>query len=366
MSIEKIKIVYLGKYTNEILNGPAKFSLKLFKNILVKNDAVFVEYFFKYYTGSNVIKRLFGKNILSVKPSVFRFGHVRLLFYLIKERPNIIHILSAERYTILVLLYKFIVGSKIVTTFHSVLKFEIPNNSQKKKQLNRYKDYVWERLALKLSDKTIFLAKSHLTLAEKYYKINKNKVIVIPNGVESEFVNKEKKIKIDNLLKVVFYNGNNDFIDRGLEEILKLLRYSNFRMRLYIIGNRINIKDAGIEMEFVNPMKKSELINFLVDKHVLIKSSSFDSFSIFSVECMAAGLIVVLSNNVGSSAFIKHGENGFVYDYKEPGRVKDILSDIYFHKYNLKAISVRAQKIINELGWETISKKYINCYKELL
>ena len=157
-----------------------------------------------------------------------------------------------------------------------------------------------------------------------------------------------------------------DFIDRGLEEILKLLRYSNFRMRLYIIGNRINIKDAGIEMEFVNPMKKSELINFLVDKHVLIKSSSFDSFSIFSVECMAAGLIVVLSNNVGSSAFIKHGENGFVYDYKEPGRVKDILSDIYFHKYNLKAISVRAQKIINELGWETISKKYINCYKELL
>ena len=113
-------------------------------------------------------------------------------------------------------------------------------------------------------------------------------------------------------------------------------------------------------------MKKDKLKNFLIDKHVLLKSSYFDTFSIFSIECMAAGLIVVLSNSVGSSAYIKNGNNGFVYDYNKPERIRDILSDIYFQKYNLKAISEKAQEIINELGWESVSKKYINCYQELL
>ena len=207
---------------------------------------------------------------------------------------------------------------------------------------------------------------SHIALAENYYRIDKGKVDIIPPGVEMEFLNKNKTLKINNLLKVVFYNGNNDFIDRGLDEMLEALKNPDFPMRLYIIGNKINIKDVGIDVEFVSPMKKYGLKNFLADKHILIKSSSFDSFSIFSIECMATGLIVVLSNKVGSAIYIKNGENGFVYDYSEPESVKDIFKDIYFHKYNLEAISKKAQEIVNELGWEIISKKYINCYRELL
>lgn len=366
MAQGKIKIVYLGRYNNEVSNGPEKFSKQLFNNVVLENDAEFIEYFFKDYKESNIIKRLFGKSIISVRPSVFRFGHITLLFYLLKTRPQIVHILTAERYTITVLLYKFIIGSKIVTTFHCVLKFEIPNNSQKRKELNRYRDYLWEWLALKFSDKTIFLTKSHLALAKKYYKIDRNKISIIPNGVEKEFYNKEKEIKIDGPLKIVFYNGNNDYIDRGLSEILRVLKDLDFQMRLYIIGNKINIKDAGLDIEFVNPMEKKLLRKFLVDKHVLLKSPSFDSFSIFSIECMAAGLIVVLSNKVGSSVYIKDGENGFVYDYNEPERIKDILRNIYYNKYNLYAISIRASQIINILSWENILAKYIKSYVDLL
>ena len=62
----------------------------------------------------------------------------------------------------------------------------------------------------------IFLTNEHLALAEKYYKIDKNKIDIIPPGVEKEFFNKKKTLKINDLLKIVFYNGNNDFIDRGL------------------------------------------------------------------------------------------------------------------------------------------------------
>ena len=163
-----MKIVLLGRYKRSgCLNGPEKFSYQLHENILSTNDVVFIEYFFKDYKESNIIKRLFGKSIISVRPSVFRFGHITLLFYLLKTRPQIVHILTAERYTITVLLYKFIIGSKIVTTFHCVLKFEIPSNSQKRKELNRYRDYLWEWLALKLSDKSIFLTNESYSTCRK-------------------------------------------------------------------------------------------------------------------------------------------------------------------------------------------------------
>ncbi|MGA7837078.1 MAG: glycosyltransferase family 4 protein [Ignavibacteriaceae bacterium] len=362
-----MKIVYLGKYVeNEIMNGPEKFSRRLFQFASSDYKITFIDYFFKRCKQNNFVESWIGQKKVTSAPEVLRLGLFPLFYYLKKQKPNIIHVLTAERFTILVYLYKVFIRSKIVTTFHSIQKYEIPNNVKKKKEFNRYRDYIWEWLAIKLSDKLIFLSADHLALAEEYYNINKSKVAIIPNGVEKEFVNINRKIKIDNFLKIVFYNGNNDFIDRGLEKILNILNISGLPLKLYIIGRRPVFLDINLDVELCSPMNKNELESFLADKHILLKSTTFDTFPIFAIECMAAGLIVILSSKVGCVKYIINGKNGFVYDYDKPEKINEILKNLYYGKFNLNNISENAKKIINQLGWDRISKMYINCYEKEL
>lgn len=363
-----MKIVLLGRFKNsDYLTGPEKFSYQLHKNLLASSDVVLIDYFFKNAEDSSLLKQFFGKRTISKDPLIYRFGHIPLFLYLIKQKPDIMHILTAERYTILVFIYKFIIRRKIVTTFHSILKYEIPNTLVKKKEFKRYRDYLWEWLAIRYSDKLIFLSEYQKRLATRYYgTIDGGKIKLIPNGVESDFYNNDKKLNINNSLKIVFYNGNNDSIDRGLSEILKVLSQVNLPIQLYIIGDYSNISNYNFEFEIVKPMNKNDLKKFLLDKHILLKSITYDSFPIFSIECMAAGLIVIVSNIVGSSSYIENEKNGFVYDYNNPDKVKEILKDIFYKKYDLNKISSNAGKIINILNWNNIARQYLDTYNETI
>jgi glycosyltransferase involved in cell wall biosynthesis len=310
---------------------------------------------------------LTGNEIVQSKPLILRLGIIRLFFYLKAKKPDIIHILSAERFTISIYIFKFLLRCKIITTFHSVLKYEIPRDVIRKKELGRFKDYLWEWLAVKFSDKMIFLSQQHLNLAEKYYSIDREKITIIPNGVEKEFFEAEKNFKVNNFINIVFYNGISDSIDRGDKGVVKILnelKISN--IRLFVIGKRTNFDEVSFNIEFVEPMEKNELIYFLKDKHILIKSPTFDSFSIFTAECMTSGLVVIISDNTGISSYIKHEINGFIYDYQNPDKMKVILQKIIYNEFNLIDVSKEAKKIFHELNWENISRYYLDCYKSLV
>ncbi len=363
----KRKIIFLGRYPESgIIGGPEKYSVGLFNEILKIADANFVEYYFKSYKRSNVISRMLGKEIISLNPPVLRFGSLRLFLYLLKNRCAIIHILSAERFTIPVYIYGVLFKLKIITTFHSVLKYEIPMDRNRKKIFSRYRDYIWEILAIKLSSRLIYLSQVHLNLAKKYYTIDCSKTKIIPIGIYNSFYRKEEKNFSAELLKFVFYNGINDSIERGFEFILnafKHLHHDNYK--LYIIGNDNNIIHSNINMKFIPLMKAADLIGFLEDKHILIKSNSFDSFPIFMLEAMAAGLVPVISSNVGVSSFIRHGKNGFIYPSSDILEFINLLDNILTKKYDLNIISNEAKLIHQELSWENVTDLYKQVYNSL-
>ena len=362
-----MKVVFLGRLSeSSILSGPEKYSKIMFQYISSTLETVFIQYFFETSEGRNIFTRLTGNEIVQSKPLILRLGIIKLLFYLKAYKPDLVHVLSAERFTITLFIFKFLFRFKIITTFHSVLKYEIPRDVIRKKELGRFKDYLWEWLAVKFSDKMVFLSKQHLDLTEKYYSIDRRKITIIPNGVEKEFFEAEKNFKINNCLNIVFYNGISDSIDRGIVQIIKILndiKISN--IKLFVIGKEIVFEEVYFNTEFVEPMGKNELINFLKDKHILLKSESHDSFPIFVIECMSLGLIVIVSDNVGISSYIHTGTNGFVYKHKNLEEIKKILHQIITEEYNLVSISNEAKKIYYKLNWQKISQLYINIYKNL-
>ena len=362
-----MKIVFLGKFNqNQILTGPEKYTVNLLNFISKSFESVFIEYYFKSYKRSNFLTRIFGKEIISSSPEILRLGNLRLFLYLLKHQPEIIHVLTSERFTIPVYLYKIFLKSKVVTTFHSVLRYEIPYDSIRRKKIDKYKDFIWETFAVKFSDKLIFLSEAQLELAKRFYNLNNHKNYIIPNGVEIEFYNPNKIFNIKESINIVFYNGINDNIERGLDEIVSMLNLLNSnKIKFYIIGGIKKIIDAKFNYEFVSPMNKSELIDFLKDKHVILKSIFYDSFSIFALECMTAGLILIVSQKVGISSFINNCENGFIYDSNNLSELRTIIEKIINEKYNLQQISENARKIVNKLSWDKVAKKYFDLYHKM-
>ena len=362
-----MKIVLLGRLnTGDILTGPEKVSLNLFQKISEEYHTVFIEYFQKNSARSNLFTRFLGKYIKDENERIICLGHFRLLLYLLKNQPDVIHILSAERFTIPVFFYKILLWGKIITTFHSVIRFEINRDFALRNKINCFKDYLWERLAIRYSDKLVFVSERHLSLFKEYYILEVKKIAIIPNGIEKEFYSINVKREIDDCLNIIFYNGINDTIDRGFIQFIEnFKRLASDSIRLFVISGKSISKSTNPKIQLVPPMGKEELLKFLINKHVLIKSTTFDSFSIFTAECMAAGLIPIISNNVGLETYIRNEGNGFVYNHLNPLEMWEIISKLLNKDYDFCTISMNAKQIYSQLNWSIISNRYLNLYKDV-
>ncbi len=363
-----MKIFFIGRYNNtEFLSGPEKVAKSVFYNVSANNDStVFVDYFFKNRERTNSHLRWLGKEIIQNNPKVIRLGLLRMFCFLVRHQPDIIHIITAERFIIPLFFYKFLLKSKIVVTFHGLYKHEIKYSRRKIGWLSYYKDILLEKLLTKV-DKLVFLSEIHRNTFKKYYKIPEYKTFVIPNGSDLEFQNSKKTFKIPEEVKIVFYNGG-AYNTKGDTELLHLLnecKFSSF-IKLFVLGEKISIENNRypFHINFVNKLSSQELISFLSDKDILINISKFEPFSLMAVEAMLAGLIVIATKNAGIAEYINDKENGFIFNSKE--QFIDIFENIMTSKINLNKISFNASNIGAKLNWKSITQKYNNLYLELL
>ena len=132
-----------------------------------------------------------------------------------------------------------------------------------------------------------------------------------------------------------------------------MLKNVKCKVELYVIGDRtdLNINNINIEMSFIEPMSQSDLLKFLEKKHFIIKSNTFDTFSMIVAECMSFGLIPIVNKNTGINVFIKNEFNGFIYSEDSQNELSDLLNNIYDRTYDLFKISANARKIYEQLNW---------------
>jgi glycosyltransferase involved in cell wall biosynthesis len=361
-----VKIALVGRFgEGEILSGPERVGRELYCELKSNYEKViFIEYFFSSYRNSTIIKKIFGKEILN--DNVIRFGIFPLIFFLLKEKFDLLHIVNLQRFILSVIPLKIFLSCKIVTNFHGLTKNEIARENYFYKRY--FLDILVEKLLVKKSDLLIFPSALLLNQFQKNYLLLENNYKIIPNGVIKSFSQNERQFpSVEKSIKLVFFNGLDKIINRGLQDLLHLLEKVNYEIELFIIGEQANINHlAKIKMIFQAPLSHNELISFLKGKHFVIKSANFDSFSIFVVECMALGLIPLVSDNVGIKDFIEPSVNGFVYDSNSKVELAELLNQIAAGKYDLSMISASAKKTSGIFNWEKIAEEYIAAYKSIL
>jgi glycosyltransferase involved in cell wall biosynthesis len=361
-----MKIVFLGKYNqSEILTGPEKVAKRIFHEVSKSAPScLFIEYFFKRERRSNLWLRLFGKEIVDQDGSVMRLGMIRLIFFLLAYQPDIIHVITFERFILPLFLSKFFFKGKIVVTIHGLVKHEKKIPHAKESLYSKFKDMALEALIMRYSNSLIFVSELELSLARLYYEIDETKIHIIPNGIDERFSSPYKKRFSGSSLKVVLYEREMLGANKT-EELIRILSPCNSRsFSLYIINERdTNKHDEGCLKVFrVHKMQTEELCSFLADKHLYINNAIYDTFSLMTIECMAAGVVPIVANTVGMKTFIRNGGNGFVYKSDKPEAIKDIIEGIDSGKYNLQTLSENAKKIYDELNWNTIGLKYQEIY----
>ena len=193
---------------------------------------------------------------------------------------------------------------------------------------------------------------------------------IIPNGINTEFFIKAKKINkiTDNKLNIIFI-GRNDH-RKGLTTLIKSLkRYTfNFSIRLIILGNKVtNLKINNIEI--INPgfVSESTKAEYLQSSDVLCAPSlEKESFGIILLEAMASNTAIIASDIQGYNEIITHNFNGLLIEPNNIYQLAQSIKKLYDDKNQKQKLITNANLYIKNLNWDNISDKIINTYKNTL
>jgi glycosyltransferase involved in cell wall biosynthesis len=359
-------VVFLGRYSeSEILSGPEKTSKRIFFEHTKLNHSYFIQYFFdgrKY----GIIKKLFGKGKADVinNSEILTLGLFPALLKLLKLKPKIIHVITFERFAVLAFFCKILFKTRIIYNTHGIVTYE---NTELKKTpfLLRQKDRFCEKLFLKYSDIIIFYSENSIDIAEKYFKLNEARAVILSNGIDDVFSSSREKpkSKSENLRLVIHYqnelhSGSIDFLNKCLEKI-------TLPIEIFIVGNEkasIINPSTCFKVNYVEKMTPKKLSEFYSDKDIFLSLNNYDTFSISTAEAMSAGLVPIVTEETGMSRYIWHGENGFTVKYGDFGKLAELINNLQSGKIALSELSLNASKIFEILTWSQIYESYKNFY----
>lgn len=364
---DKINILFAGRYSEgEILSGPEVAAKSIFEEHCLDNSSVFIQYFFdgrKY----SIFKKLFGRETADIKNSkVLTLGLFRIIPELLRRRPDVIHLITFERFEVIFFIYRLLFRVKIIYNSHGIIQHE---NSELKKLpfFYRFKDKFCERIYLKCSDKTIFPSEIAMDMVNKYYKLDERTCVILPNGVSEMFFKVKTNPQRTEKLKAVMHYKN-ELNYSGFELLQRAMSSIAISLDIYILTNiEITLPQTGKITFYINKMMPSEnLSEFYADKDVFLSLNKYDTFSIAAGEAMASGLIPVVTTQTGISRYIQNGVNGFAFDHFDISGLTEILNTLDAlekqKKYKLSSAAVRTAE---ELKWSYVYKMYFELYREI-
>jgi len=166
------KIAFIGRYNEgEIISGPEKTAKRIFELAASKYEAVFIQYFFdggKY----SLKNKLFGyEEFMKNGMKIYTLGVIRLFFFLIKFKPDIIHIITFERFARAAVYYAKLRKVKLIYNSHGIIIHEDEEIKHEKSSYRR-KNRKTEKLLLKSANKIVFPSESAILTCEIYYKLD--------------------------------------------------------------------------------------------------------------------------------------------------------------------------------------------------
>ncbi len=237
------------------------------------------------------------------------------------------------------------------------------------------------RLSFKWIDKIIAITPWELQFIQKWGG-KKEKIIVIPNGMDKILLKKIKKndfrkrlgIKKDDKI-VLFFGRLNpvkspDHLVLAGREILKKRKDIYFIFRGPDEGMKNKIKDMiknEPNMILMEPTRnKREIAKMYQAANVYVLPSYREGLPLTLFEAMASGLPIIATPVNGVPYEMKDPDNGFFITYGDIKDLRNKIIEIINNPQKAKKISKNNIKRAKDYDWDNITEKTFKIYEEVI
>jgi glycosyltransferase involved in cell wall biosynthesis len=255
--------------------------------------------------------------------------------------------------------FKKIIKKPIILVVHSTGWEEYDSSKTLKGLISAF----FRAKAFKKADKLFAVSSMVKEILIKNYHIDKNKVVVIHNGVNYKLFKPMKRKKTKKF--VILHRGTDkrkgfDLLIKWAPKIIK----NNKNVSFLILGEKVKIpRKLNHYFNFIESVKYEEMPKIYNLADLVITPSRYDPLCMVALEAMSCGKPVIVSNSTGAKELINEGKNGFISDLENFD--KKIIS--VMKRKDLDKIGKNARKtIIEKVPWEKVIKKQINEFNKLI
>ncbi len=219
-----------------------------------------------------------------------------------------------------------------------------------------YRDQAWSELRSRCTDVDRFIAVSHWYGAQMAGRLDlgPDQMEVVTNGIEVE-----ELAALERRSPAVPTVGFMARLcsDKGLEPLVEAFEQLHTRgnlpgLRLHLCGAVLNedrrplaalrarVKRAGLEdqVDIRTNVTRAEKVEFLSSLSVLSVPATYgESFGLYVLEALAAGVPVVQPDHGGLSELVTHTRGGVLYDPSDPEALADALESFLLDTEGRKA-----------------------------
>jgi N-acetyl-alpha-D-glucosaminyl L-malate synthase BshA len=235
-----------------------------------------------------------------------------------------------------------------------------------------------------LSHAGIITSPSRAYACESILRKYKEKVVVIPNGINLNDFNlrysKDECRRILNLhtmRKIILFVGGleprkaPDILIKAMAKVVKSAPDSE----LVIVGTgsmekvlKNLVRSLGISehVRFTGFVKNNEKVLYYRSADVFVLPSLYEIFGIVNLEAMACGVPIVASKVGGISEVIKSGVNGLLVPPRDVDALADAIMYLLENEVIRKRMGENAKVIVKAYSWEKIAKMYEEIYRSVV
>jgi glycosyltransferase involved in cell wall biosynthesis len=351
------ELISQGHEVTVLASDSAKFGPRLSRNETVLNGIK--------------IKRFF--TLISL--SQFHKFYPGLFFYLCKNDFDVVHVHGFRKFeTYVALFVAHIKKKKVILTTHN--PFSTPRKSRSLSSfLLKFHDITFGKWFSKKIDKIITVVKSETEILTNEFKVPKENIVTIPNGVEEAYFTKgdsqqflkEFNIKKEDWQAIVIGCGRLNIM-KGFQNLKQAV--TDFPKVLFFIAGgddgyqkklkKIffgfqNVKFSGYFLPTTN------VINALAASDIFVLPSIHEPFGIILLEAMASGLPVIATTVGGPKEFIPAGTALFA-DPAIPEQWSQMISKLLDSATLRKDLSEKGNKLAQRYRWNKIAEKIFQLY----
>jgi glycosyltransferase involved in cell wall biosynthesis len=214
--------------------------------------------------------------------------------------------------------------------------------------------------------------------AELYRELlgDDRKIVKIPYGADLDRFSKKaqadirQKLNIDKKTCLILSVGRNHETKdyrTGIRAFSLLLKdYPNAVyllvgpdvQRLESIAREQGVSDRVVLQE---RLQEDELVAAYQQSDIFLSCSRQELFPLVTIEAMASGRPIVVTNISGNQELAKNGKNGFIVEPGDAVGMADALFKVAIDPSLREVMSTNSKNSAKNYSWENISKQYLQC-----